>query len=181
MPLFLAAPGSLLGAATLGVTMNVIAFHGKPGRAYILKRDMDNPPWVSTYFAGHNVEAAEELVHSTESPVLVGYSYGGQVIADLSNKCKNIIGVVLYEAPLYGPCNPYMPVMQIWNNKGRRHWPAARRSRNLWSCAETYMEFVVPGKHIRFTSSWPFLGHDWNTDVNDLISVFLEHCKLKAN
>lgn len=160
--------------------MTVIAFHGKPGGAAMLRRDMGDPDWVDHYFSGHDLVDAYSLVESNQGSILVGYSYGGDLIGRLTNVCTTIIGAVLYEAPLFEPTIPLddFPVLQVWNRYGRESWGDSQRAKKFWDGPfREVVEMRGRGFHVRLTWRWPFLGHAWDRDLNGEIKKFVSYCR----
>lgn len=156
----------------------VIAFHGHPGSADLLRRDMGDPEWVDVFFEGHDLDEAVELVNSEDKVILVGYSFGGDLIACMTCHCRNIVGAVLYESPLLKPVIPKgnFPVCMIWNRFGRQSWPASVRSSQAW-CKQgrPFVDLEGRGGHVRFTWRWPFLGHAWDQRLNSEIERFVQY------
>lgn len=159
----------------------VIAFHGRPGRPGILRRDMGDPPWVDQYFAGHDIDAAANEIDRHCRVILVGYSFGGDLIARLTHRCSNVVGAVLYESPLLEPMLPrgHFPVCMVWNDRGRRHWPASQRSCLAWDLPERiFVPMNGRGGHVRMTWRWPFVGHAWDQSLNGQVETFIQFCRL---
>lgn len=166
--------------------MQVIALHGDYGWAEMLRIDMGDPHWVTEYYDADKWSRSSyelhfsrlvDLVASANRCVLVGYSRGGEVIANLALHCADCIaGAVLYESPVHPQIDAVpgdFPVMLIWNDKGylRGRGDAAIESMQKWSVNHECKILIGQGRHLK---SCPTLGHDWDQSLNDKIGAFIE-------
>lgn len=157
----------------------VIAFHGDMlpfmNGAQRLRDDMGNPSYVDIYFRGHDIAEAVRMVMDCEQVYLIGYSRGGQVVAELASLLHSrIAGACVYEAPVKEHPKGDFPVLQIWNQGSiRRHTRAAELSRTAWQAGrtETYVEAVLPNqiRHTKF-----FLRHGFDPAANVLIENHID-------
>lgn len=158
----------------------IIALHGQYATGRMLERDMGSPDWVDFYYQPKrmNYHSLSEWVgdliwQSREPVVLIGYSLGGSLIANLSHDFTDgIKGAVLYEAPLLDsePTGEF-PVLWIENMYAST---PTREDEMADSCAawekgrETQVLFGE-GRHIRWVWGWPMWGHAWDRKLNPLI------------
>lgn len=169
----------------------VIAFHGKPfpwakdlDLSKILERDMGYPSFVDLYFPGFDLTSAARLCRKADFVYLIGYSYGGAMIAGLTHRLGNIVGATVYESPVLedeglvpalptaGDANDF-PVMQIWNRKIRRP-NQANRSKHCWAFNRSNNEMVQTDAKGHFR--WFPPAHNWDTGVNAHIARHIDGC-----
>lgn len=110
-------------------------------------------------------------------PVLVGYSRGGQMISDvLYTQDVSIAGAVVYEAPTrVTSVPPSVPVLLIWNHRGRKNTAAGRNTQRVWGQVESVTELEGRGRHIGFTWRPPFLRHAWDQTLNPVIEAWMDN------
>lgn len=164
----------------------VVAFHGQGGTPSVLRKDMQDPNWVSRYQKWHGLKETASLLEFENNLVLVGYSIGGARALQLAHLLSNVRALVLYETPMpkdTKASNPDqidvdIPVQVIWNKRGRKHW---RRCRSLQSALEqrtgtrslTSTLYLKDGWHCRFAWDWPPIRHAWSSRANPTIEQFL--------
>lgn len=159
--------------------MNV-AFHGKPGTPKWLQYDIGNPSWID-YYWNYDSDTIETL-RKEKSLVLIGYSWGGSYIAELTRQLNNINAIIIYEAPLlHGSPTGNAPVLIILNQYNMT--PARRKelykAYSIWSIGREVTELFGQGRHIkRVNDGNRKFGHGWDTNLNDKIENWIDlHAK----
>ena len=135
----------------------------------MLRRDIDVQHGIDIYHEGHNLQEARLACDSHESVLLIGYSLGGCLIADLSCVVHNIRAAVLYESALgqYGRVDGDFPVLIVWNKHGRHWWPKASKMEQAWQERGRPVSFIRngAGRHIgRDQDGKPC--HGWDKSLN---------------
>jgi pimeloyl-ACP methyl ester carboxylesterase len=172
--------------STIGELMTkVVALHGQFASPKILRRDMGDPSWVDIYLPTPYDDLSRELLIDSldleidEPMVLVGYSIGGSVIANLSHYFyREIAGVVLYESPMFDSLSVAgdFPVLWIRNN----YQSTLRREAEfldtftLWSLQHPVTKLIGTGRHMKFTWGWPPIGHAWDQTLNPFIETWIK-------
>lgn len=163
----------------------IIALHGDFATPDMLLRDMgDLSPMVDCAFDGKGwlrfqaqYERLLRFVEAQrESPILIGYSRGGSVIAKLSNEIE-IKAAILYESPIIDSetVGGSFPCLMIWNNQGVKQSP--HRSHQAWLSEATWKAShpvtILQGKggHVKRRP----VGHCWDTSLNDSVRNWLEN------
>lgn len=162
----------------------IIALHGDFATPDMLMRDMgDLSPMVDCVFDGKGwlrFQAQYErllrfVTAQRESPILIGYSRGGSVIAKLSGEIE-IAAAVLYESPIIdSDCvGGDFPCLMIWNDKGAksgRRRDEAEQSEATWKASHPVTMLQGRGGHVKRRP----VGHCWDTSLNQSIRNWLEN------
>lgn len=158
--------------------MKAFAFHGDGARPSDLQSDMGDPGWVDEY-VDYRSNGWLDRIRAQESVVLIGYSRGGDVIASLSLQLRNILGVVLYESPLFSVAVPggRFPALVIWNdNSPRASSKAAEEALAGWRAGGRSVDVMVGrGRHTKpvWRPRTLFLGHGWDTAINHRVEKWI--------
>lgn len=164
----------------------VVALHGMPGSADMLREDMCNPYWVDKYHQWKGLAPALNQFAALPRLILVGFSQGGARAVQLANILTNVAGIVLYESPL--PNLPMSldptrsisadcPVLTIWNNNGRKNWKrcvALSRALEVRRSDAPVDILEGEGRHIRMKWSFPPFRHCWDARLNSQIGVYIQ-------
>ena len=148
-----------------------------------LRRDMGHPKWVDYYLEGHDYRDLYYQIQAvtSEDVVLVGYSEGGSVVAELTWLLDNISGVVLYESPSLRAHTVYgnFPVMWIRNDYKAWWWREEEFDDTLlmWSKEHTITHLKGQGRHARWRLGWPPVTHAWDRSLNPKIEQFIAGLK----
>ena len=136
---------------------------------------MGDPPWVDHYHEWSGYGDAVEFCQQFSEIIPVGFSRGGSRIGHLTHQLSNIRAAVLYEAPLVGidEVAGNFPVLSIWNWRGRKDTPEARRTIEVWGENHDLKTLYGQGRHTKivWSSRWPFIryGHGWDVGLNGKI------------
>jgi len=157
-------------------TIITAALHGQYATGKMLRRDMGDPTWVDYYVHKIGKLTSAELQRLKPPLILVGYSLGGSVIADLTHEL-DLVGAVLYESPLLNDTIPAGTFPVLWIQNDYRH--KTRRKREMdsslagWKENHQVTQLTGSGRHIRGVIGWPMWGHAWDQTLNDKIAGWL--------
>lgn len=158
--------------------MNTFALHGGFLSPSAMCRDMGNPPWVTHYLAQRDPDTLIKNLILYPNLILIGYSEGGNLIGQIASYLPNIKGVVLYESPLLEDTIPSgsFPVLWIRNNYRTLRYREEEFLDTKYRWQRThYMETLTgSGRHIKWSSSWPFFSHAWDQSLNPRIKNWID-------
>lgn len=168
------------------VTMNkVMAFHGDLATPKMLQEDigslgkLDDLMYWSTAMGVRAAAKQLKTLYAEYGPVaLVGYSNGGELIADVSVEHPDKIAcAVVYESRLgrFGSVGGTFPVCLIWNDQGRFSRKAAKNATKAWKHHNrSILELTGQGEHIRVDDTLrPRFRHGWDQSLNKEIETFI--------
>ena len=157
--------------------MNVFALHGGYLSAKALRRDSGDPVWILDYLESRDIKELTNQLQNVPDLVLVGYSEGGDIIADLSFTLPNIKGAILYEAAILDPFFPAgdFPVLWIRNDYTtlRYREEIFLESKHSWQKNHPMETMTGKGRHIKFSPRWPFFAHGWDQSLNVRINNWI--------
>jgi pimeloyl-ACP methyl ester carboxylesterase len=168
--------------------VNVLAFHGQGSSPARMKYDMGNPNWVTYYPDWKRFRGAEHFAeaHSFRDVVLIGYSLGGEFIAELTRTslASKIRGIVVYESPVRrGPPRPLgCKVKIIWNNYDPWfRWRKAKKVQSIyqWTRAFPNAEKLIGRhtSHVKRIPVAPWFGQAWDVSLNLELRGWVERCE----
>lgn len=167
----------------------VIGFHGQGANGDRLADDMGQPDWLDwcpdwqRVFRG-DPRLFTEFLRSDGifEFIAVGYSLGGDFIADLTYYAADLLrGVLVYESPLLSVTRPNslpIPCMVVWND----YTPFTRKRREgkwysitRWTQAypQAQQVFGRLTSHVRLSLSPPWIRHAWDTSLNGIIGQWI--------
>lgn len=168
--------------------VRVLAFHGSPGWSNLLRKDMGDPNWDISYVSWKKLSLETIIDMIDQDTFLLGYSAGGEFIAQLTYHVSRIAGIVVYESPLRnGPPRAIgCPVLWLWNDYEPR--TARRRHEKIksyrWWRDRFNMTTAIPGLtgwktstpiygHTKVVPYFPFIGHGWDISLNPHIERWM--------
>lgn len=161
-----------------------VAFHGWvpwPLQGHqMLRRDINYNFTPTTYYPkGHDLETIADIIeHINDNLFLIGYSKGGDLIAQLTHTpiLPRIKAAVLYEAPLFDDRIPLgdFPVISIWNDRGYRLYRRGEQEAHdtYWKWSENHPVHGLWGQGKHFTLFPP--AHGWDQSLNPKIMEILD-------
>lgn len=157
----------------------VVAFHGGWLGPDDLRRDMGDPDWVDAYLKGFNSKIHYQNLKTIDRGlVLIAYSFGGNVVGNLSNTDLPILGAVLYETPLIGinSVGGNFPVVWIRNEfeSTQRREAEFGSTYQLWAKNHPIEQYCGAGGHSNFRFGWPPFDHNWDTTLNPFIKSWID-------
>lgn len=166
-----------------------IAIHGDFATPEMLAQDMGDMSDEVDLFHHFNYKRPIQFSHQLDQlcrtikekgeVVLIGYSHGGSIIADVTEYlAREIVGAVLYESPVLRSDYIYgtFPALMIWNDNGASKGirsNQADRSKRLWKKNRLVTELEGSGGHMKTNP----IGHCWDQSLNGKIRDWLSGIK----